>query len=134
MTKRHISYFRSAKMISLSSDYPRIHIGCVVVSKHNIVSTGCNSRTRTHKLQSELNRKRFSSDSLGMMHAEVAALLPLINKTDLTNATLYIYRESCNGELAMCRPCKGCMSLIRELGIKKIFYTTDSGFAEEFIG
>ena len=134
MTKRHISYFRSAKMISLSSDYPRIHIGCVVVNKHNIVSTGCNSCTKTHKLQAELNRKRFNSDSLGMMHAEVAALLPLINKTDLTNATLYIYRENCNGELAMCRPCKSCMSLIRELGIRKIFYTTDSGFAEEFIG
>lgn len=133
MTKSQISFFRAAKNISYQSDFPKVHIGCVVVDKHKIISKGCNSYTRTHKLQAELNKKRFTELSTGMLHAEIAALLPLVNRYELTNASLYIYRENMNGNLALCRPCKGCMSFIKTLGIKKIYYTTSEGYAKEYI-
>ena len=68
-----------------------------------------------------------------MLHAEVAALLPVINKFDLSEAVVYIYRENKLGQLAMCRPCKGCMSFIKACGIKKIYYTTYDGYAEEYL-
>ena len=127
MTKRQISYFRYAKDISYESDFPRVHIGCVVVNKHRIISKGCNSHTRTH------NKKRFTESSTGMLHAEIAALLPVVNKVDLSGATLYLYRENMQGDIAMCRPCKGCMSFLRACGIKKIYYTTNEGYAEEHL-
>ena len=133
MTNRQISFFRYARDISYQSDFPRVHIGCVVINKHNLISRGCNSRTKTHRLQCELNKKRFDAYSTGMLHAEIAALLPIVNKTDLSNATLYIYRENMHGELALCRPCKGCMSFIKACGIKKIYYTTEQGYAEEYL-
>lgn len=133
MTNTQLMYFRAARNVSLESDFRRVHIGCVVVNKHRIISTGFNSSQRTHALQVELNRKRFSENSDGMLHAEVSALLPVINKVDLTKATLYIYRENLKGEIAMCRPCKGCLSLIKACGIKKIYYTTPDGFAEEYL-
>lgn len=31
----------------------------------------------------------------------------------------------------MARPCPACMSAIKELGIKNIYYTTDNGYAYE---
>lgn len=48
-------------------------------------------------------------------------------------AVLYLYRENKLGELAMCRPCKECMSFIRACAIKKIYYTTYDGYAEEYL-
>lgn len=133
MTKRQLNYFRQARDASYMSDFPRVHIGAVVVHKHKIISKGCNSGRRTHKIQAELNKKRFSEDSSGMLHAEVAALLPVVNKVDLTGATIYVYRENMLGDIAMCRPCNGCMSFIRACGIKKIYYTTQDGYAEEYL-
>lgn len=133
MTKTQLSYFKKARNISYESNFPRVHIGCVVVNKHKIISSGCNKQTKTHRLQVELNKKRFSPDSVGKLHAEVCALLSVINKIDLSDATLYIYREDKRGNLALCRPCKGCMSLIKACGIKKIYYTTSDGYAEEYL-
>ena len=128
MTKTQSSFFRIAL-----SDFPRVKIGAVVVNKHHIISSGCNSKQRTHRIQSDYNRKRFDGYSPGMLHAEVSALLPLINKVDLSKATIYVYREYKDGTLGMCRPCKACMALIKELGIRKIHYTTVDGYTEEYI-
>lgn len=133
ISKTQRSYFNAAKECSYQSDFPRVHIGAAVVLKHKVISRGWNSATRTHRLQAELNKKRFQVPSLGQLHAEVAALLPVINKYDLSGATLYVYRESLNGNVVMSRPCAGCMSLIRACGIKKIYYTTPEGFAEEHL-
>lgn len=49
----------------------------------------------------------------------------------LPNATLVTYRNKKDGSLGMSRPCDRCMQLIKKLGIKKLLYTTDNGFAEE---
>ena len=133
MTKSELSYFRVAKNTALSSNHPRYKLGAVVVHKHQIISTGSNNFYKSHPMQVELNKKRFDAQIRGAIHAEVAALLPLINKVDLSNATIYIYREHKDGTLAMSRPCKGCMSIIRECGIRKIYYTTDKGFAKEVL-
>lgn len=133
MTKKQLRYFNQAKQVANQSDFPRVHIGAIVVYKHQVISRGCNTFTRTHRIQSQLNRKRFNADSSGMLHAEVAALLPVINKFNLEEAVLYLYRENKLGELAMCRPCKGCMSFIKACGIKKIYYTTCDGCAEEYL-
>lgn len=131
MTKRQMSFFRIARNVSQMSDFPRIHIGAIVVNKHKIISSGYNSGSKCHRLQAELNQKRFHTPSRGEIHAELDALLPLINKVDLSGAHLYVYREYGDGSLAPCRPCKACMSIIRRCGIKKIFYTTKDGYAME---
>lgn len=131
LSKRQAAFFRTAKNMSTLSDFPGVRIGAVVVNKHKIISSGYNSKSRCHRLQAELNQKRFNTPSRGEIHAELDALLPLINKVDLTNAQLYVYREYKDGALAPCRPCKSCMSVIRHCGIKKIFYTTKDGYVEE---
>lgn len=63
----------------------------------------------------------------------MSALIPLINKEDLSRASIYVYRQLKDGSLGMCRPCKACMALIKNLGIRKVYYTTYDGYAEEYI-
>lgn len=131
LSNTQLAYLNSAKAISKLSDHQH-QIGCVIVNKHKIISSGYNSNTKCHRVQAELDYKLFNCASLGKIHSEVSALLPLIkSKTDLTRATIYVYREHKDGKFAMARPCSRCMSLIKKCGVKNIVYTTEDGIASE---
>ena len=133
MTKRERAYFGAAKAVSELSDH-RCKIGAIVVLKHRIVSSACNSDCKTHPLQKRYNRYRFSEDPPHKCHAELLALIPLIkNNVDLSNASIYTYRQHRDGSLACARPCPSCMELIKDVRITRLFYTTDDGFAREYL-
>lgn len=132
MKNKQQIFFNAAKEVSKLSNHPRAKLGCVVVEHGRIISSGHNSFTKTHPLQKKLDKIRFDEDSTAKVHAEVAALLPLINsRIDLNKASIYVYRAYKNGELACARPCAGCMSLIKQCGIKKVYYSTSDGYAVE---
>ena len=130
--KTNKAYFRAAKAVSELSDYPIHKLGCVVVKGHRIVSSGHNHKTRCCALQAKLDTEKYGVNCPGRMHAEIMALMPLMrDKVNLSNASLYIYREHKNGTLAMARPCSSCEKIIKELGIRKVFYTIENGYAVE---
>ena len=133
ITKKQRTYFDIARKISELSDHPQYKIGCAVVLGHRIISSSCNSNTKTHPMQKKYNRYRFPVDQGNhMLHAEVRALLPLLNsKIDLSRAEIYTYRVHKNGKLALSKPCDGCRELIKSCGICTIGYTTDDGFIVE---
>lgn len=133
-SKTDRAFFNSARAVSRLSDH-RYKLGCVVVDRHRIISSGFNSRTKCHRVQAILDEEFFGQITRGSEHAEVAALLPLIRrKADLSGATVYVYREDRSGRIALARPCPRCMSLLLRLGIRKIKYTTSFGFMTERIG
>ena len=134
LTKSRKAYFKAAKSMSELSNFKQYHIGCIAVYKHKIISSGYNSN-RTNPKQKSLNKYRFNADTKHTLHAELACLIPLISRYDIEfkDVELYIYREHKNGELALARPCAGCQALIRELGIKSIYYTNDGGYSHEII-
>lgn len=134
LTRRQRSFFESAKAASLLSDHPQFHLGCVIVDSSRIISSGCNSITRCSPIQQKLDHNRFGGEHRGVCHAETAALLPLIRqRADLTSCTAYLYRSHKDGSLAISRPCSGCMSLLRAVGIRRVFFTVDGGYAVEDI-
>lgn len=127
--------FNRAKEISYLSDFKQVHIGCVAVYKNQILSVGYNTN-KTHPIQKKYNIYRdMEYDNLEPMpklHAEMMCLLGLKDMDiNFSKVKLYIYREDHNGNIANCRPCAACMKLIDRLGIKRIYYTTESGFAKE---
>ena len=133
MTKSERAYFNAAKAVSELSDHHH-RLGCVVVNKHRIISSGHNSDTRCHRIQAELDMDRHGVPCPGKIHAETAALLPYLNsKGSIDGASIYIYREHRDGSPAKARPCPSCMKLIKQCGIRRIYYTTDSGIALEKI-
>lgn len=134
MTHSNLAYFAAAKAVSELSDHKHYKIGAVVVMNHRIISSASNSNSKTHPLQKKYNKYRFTDDGDHKQHAELAALVPLIRDgVDLSNATIYVYRVHKNGTLAMSRPCPSCMQLIKDVGIKRVFYTTENGYAYEKI-
>lgn len=134
MLKRDKRFFEVAEAIAKTSNYNRIKIGAVIVLKHKIISVGCNN-CKSHPLQKKYDVYReFNDDNLRhCIHAEISSIINANYDYDLTNATMYIFRRDRNGKLALARPCKACLALIRKTGIKKIFYTINNGFAEEEI-
>lgn len=134
LTKSHRAYFKAAKAISALSDFKQQHIGSVAVSGHKIISSGYNS-CKTNPMQKRLNVHRFDADTPATIHSELACLLPLINRKDIdfSNVSLYIHRQYKNGNLAISRPCASCMALIRDLGIRHIYYTGDGSYIHEEI-
>ncbi len=134
ITKSERAYFRAAKAMSKLSDHQAHHLGCVVVNKHKIISSGCNSSVKCNSIQAKLDMDRYGIFCPGKVHAECAALVPLIkNRVNLKNAEIYVYREHKDGSTAMARPCPSCMKLIKSCGIRYINYTTEDGFASEVI-
>lgn len=133
LSKKEQSFFKVAKEMSTLSDH-RCRIGCVIVDRHRVISSGCNSNSKYHRLQAEIDSKYFGCTCYGKVHAETSALIPLIKqKYDLSCATVYTYREDRNGDISMSRPCPRCMGLIKDCGIKRVYYTTSDGFAREYI-
>lgn len=133
LTKRHRAYFKAARAVSELSDFNRVKLGCVAVYGHRIISTGCNSR-KTNPLQKKYNIYRFDEDAGShMLHAEIQCLLPLIGdkSIDFSKVSLYIYREFKNGGLAPAKPCPSCTQLIKDLGIKKVYYTGQGSYISE---
>jgi dCMP deaminase len=114
-------YFQLARNISKHSDHPVHQLGAVIVRGNRIISLGFN-KNKTHTK---------SNHAWKRLHAEICAIIK--SKEDLTGCTIYVYRETKLGNLGMARPCQSCMIAIQEAGIKKICYSTETGYAQEII-
>ena len=138
-----MKYFEMARAVAMQSDYRNIHVGAVLVYQGRALASGCNS-TKTLPLQKSYNRRyrtfrrgtRMIADS---QHAEMACINSVpytvsIN-VDWKKAKLFIYRISPGSPLgfSLSRPCEACMALIKDKGIRHIYYTTKDGYAYERI-
>ena len=135
-TKTQQSFFRAADAVSSLSDHSFAKLGCVLVDKHRIISSGHNSSTRCSPLQKQIDVARFGDPDKhkGPVHAETVCLLPLIRQGyDMTRSDLYIVRRHKDGSLAISRPCPGCMSLLRANGVRNVFFSVEGGYACEEI-
>lgn len=135
-----LHYFKVAREVSFESDYSgggRPRIGCIVVYKGAILAKGYNT-DKTHTAQAQYNKWRYKKTDGRYLpdkcHAEVACIFKIqYLDIDMSRVHVFIYRETRNGALAMARPCNACLHAIKDMGIKNIHYTTDSGYAYEKI-
>ncbi len=132
-------FFKEAKKESFLSDYDGQHLGAVAVYGDKIILAKAHNSNKTNTTQYFYNRYRIEQKSNIMSkpprsHAEVNLLRKIrFLDIDFSRVSVYIYRELKNGELGMARCCPACMAALKSLGIKKICYTTDDGYAEERI-
>ena len=132
--------FAAAYREALKSDFDTFHLGCVIIYKKRIIGAAANS-DKTHPMQAKYNQyRKFNKTKNGIkhsVHAEIAALysVPYIigKEIDWSKVKVYIYRISPGKEYGMglARPCAACMQAIKDMGITKIYYTTDKGYAYE---
>ena len=62
------------------------------------------------------------------IHAELDVLRHIENGS---KGTLYIFREKMDGSLGLALPCRECQILLRNKNIRRIVYTTDTGYISE---
>lgn len=134
MNKKEIRFFNVAKVISRTSEYPRIKIGCCVVKKNRILAVGINL-LKSHPMQKYYNRQRCMDINkiYNHIHAELDAVLKVYDKVELKNADIYIYREDHIGIKRMCRPCPACMYMLKKYRLRYIYYTNDNNYVREEI-
>lgn len=134
ISKADRRYFIKAHHIAELSDFHKTHIGCVAVYQGRIIGVGFNMN-KTHPLQKYYNIYRDKHIDMPKLHAEISCI-SFIRHLDInfSKVKLYIYRTRCDQEYGMSRPCPSCMAVIKDLGIRHVYYTTNDGFAYEYIG
>lgn len=94
-------------------------IGAVVFKGKRIYGSGHNG-IRSSSIS--MKHKKWEES----LHAEQAAMLNL-DWNKLKGCSIFVYRTNKNGQLAMAKPCDMCQKLIKYVGIKNMFYTTNDG-------
>jgi len=117
-----VRFFELAKKISFKSP-SRYKLGSVIVNKNKVVSVGFNNMAKSHPKM---------PGTYKFLHAEVHSLLGC-NYNETKGSTLYVYRETLNGDLAQARPCSNCYQAILASGIHEICYTTPEGYKKEVV-
>ena len=107
--------FRIARDEAAKSTY-RHQVGAVLVCGRRILSRGHNS---VRYLSIGVNRYTKYRCSL---HAE-RACLSRVEKNKIKGCDVYVYREFRNGKPAIAKPCKQCLYMLFDLGIRKIYFT-----------
>lgn len=137
-SNRDKKFFELARQAAEKSDFPQ-KMGCVVVYKNQVISEGYNQK-RTHPMQIKYDAYRpeiiEGVRNVHSMHAESSALFKIMDM-DICwrKAEIYVYRIMKCKPFGLAKPCPSCTALIRDLGIKKVHYTSNdnSYITEEWI-
>lgn len=140
--KSDMKYFEAAHREAEKSEFPRFHVGCVVVYQGSIIAAACNTE-KSDTFQKRYNRYRHFNNYEShkpvnhAAHAEIKALksisYPVAQQIDWRKVRVYTYRISPGhiSKRGISRPCAACMAYIKSLGIRQIYYSTDDGYAAE---
>lgn len=119
------SRFRAALAAAMQSEDYQYKLGAAIFAKKRLISVGANN-AKTHPLS------RFYGRPV-TVHAEMQAIIRAKNVVEsLEGMVLIVARIKRNGEIGMARPCSGCQAIIRQNGIKEVWYTTENGWAKEY--
>lgn len=110
-------FFDICKKLSLKSNHRQHQMGAVIVEKNRVVGVGFN-QLKTHSR---------SNHPYKSIHAELSAILNSRRET-FEGCSIYIYRENKYGEKACAKPCIYCTHMLRSLGIREVFYTSNGQY------
>jgi deoxycytidylate deaminase len=113
--------FKCAK-IGFKRSTHRRPMGAAYIEGSRIVIAS--NENKTHPLSKRYN-SRFSC-----LHAEHNCLRGI---RDASKGKLFIYRETKDGKTAMGRPCEGCLKLLRDKKVKRVYYTIVDNFVKEIL-
>ncbi len=110
-------YFWRAANLAKHSDHSLHKMGAVLVRNGNVIGGGWN-QNKTHPR----SKNRYRT-----IHAELAALIYVGRVEGYLGADMYVVRITRGDSMATSKPCRDCMVLIKEAGIKSVTYIDDKG-------
>lgn len=136
---KDIDRLQKTKELASESVFVKINgktskVGASVYLGNKFISKGVNSN-KTHTSVPRFNEV-LEFDKPPVLHAEMSALIrasKVISHKDFKHCTLYVARKlNCDG-YGLARPCRACQEAIKLFGISKVIYTTENGYAIEYI-
>ena len=120
-------FIESARQAAETSIYGKIRHGAVLVKGGSVINIACN---KDH-FNSFAHRFRPYNCGPATKHAEAHCILGL-TKQQTTGADMFVCRINRQGEFRMSKPCTMCHLLLKNAGIKRVFYTTNYGGIEMY--
>ena len=108
---------RAVRAAYLSDLYSH-RVGAALFRKSILISVGWNSLKTHPKCPTKFSR-----------HAEFNVFIGL-SRIDVSGCTLFIARITRTNRIGIAKPCIDCQEFLAALGLKNIFYTTQSGRIE----
>lgn len=123
--------YELARSASLKSDFGRCQTGAVAIYGNKVLAIGWNSN-KTSSLQARYNSTRgfngFQYKSA--IHAEMMVISKIqYLDIDFSQVRVFVWRGKTEPMLS--KPCSACERALRDLGIRKVFYTGNNSFIEE---
>ena len=112
-SKREEGLFDLARQIAELST-SRFRVGAVIARRSHPLSLGVNDMLKTHPKR----KPRYGC-------AEFYAIKRA--RTSVEGADIYVVRIRRNGSLGLARPCIMCALDLQEVGITRVFYSTEYG-------
>ncbi len=128
INKYHRRFFDAAYAVAIASpgvggkNHNRFRLAAVIVDSHKRILAARHNQLKTHP-------KLCKYFPWPYCHAEAYAILSL-GMDNCLDKSIYVIRVYRNNEIALAKPCQYCMELIKEVGIKNIYYTTHDGYKE----
>lgn len=89
-------------------------LGAVIYKGKKIINSGFNQSHKTHPI----SKHPFST-----IHAEVDAIIGT-RREEMHGANIYVHRLLKNGNAGLAKPCRYCESLLGDIGIKRIYWSS----------
>lgn len=103
-------------------------IGAVVAIGNRIIaSAACTTKThpKNPKSLKKTRRNQLCAETLALFRAS-----HLIDKKDFGRCTLFVARLRKNGSTSMAMPCEFCRDIMRQFGVRDVYYTNREGEIE----
>lgn len=124
--------YELAKAASLNSDFYKCHTGAVAVYGNKVIAIGWNSE-KLSTMQAKYNTRTRGFDGhkfRSTIHAEMMVVTKIkYLDIDFSQVRIFVWRGQDVPELS--KPCKACERALRDLGIRKVFYTGNNSYISE---
>jgi|SRR5688572_15735656 len=118
MTSRYKRFVKVALDLATAAHRDRdcyYQLCALVVKKKRVLAVGYNN-PKTHPL---------AKTKMRQLHAELAACIRC-SRDELKGAELIVVRARRDRKVGMAKPCAACHAFIASMGLKCVYYTTDS--------
>lgn len=113
-------YFELARNAASNSVYGKLRHGAVLVRGGSIINVAFNKDDYT----SFAHRFRPHGCGPATRHAEAECILGL-SRSQTAGSDMFVCRINNQGEFRMSKPCSMCHAILKNVGIKRVFYTTN---------
>jgi len=125
----HEHFLDMARKLAESKGACGYRMGAILVQKSQIISTGYNRSCGN--IPPDIFNTHRKSSLLGILHAEIDAILgvlPGLNAQLDSRTKIYVSGISKAGNPIIAMPCKNCIRVLWNCGIKRIYYSTKIGY------